>query len=175
MRLSLRHSFAAFDGLPPRLWLLCAVGLVNRAGTMVVPFLTLYLVSERGFDTAEVGLVGVSFGTGAIAGSLLGGFACHRLGVITVTLGSLVLGAAAFFVLPWLDTPRAMAVGVLVASTLNDAFRPALMTAVASTVEPAPPGASAVGHATGPQPRHGPGPGDRGPGRGHRLYVAVHR
>ncbi|MCH9685737.1 MAG: MFS transporter [Deltaproteobacteria bacterium] len=137
MRLSLRHSFAAFHGLPPRLWLLCAVGLVNRAGTMVVPFLTLYLVSERGYSTSDVGLIGACFGGGAIAGSLLGGFASHRFGVIAVTLSSLVLGAAAFAVLPWLDSPLSMAVGVLVASTVNDAFRPALMTAVASTVDPA--------------------------------------
>lgn len=137
MRLLLSQSFAAFRGLPPQLWLLCGVGLVNRAGTMVVPFLTLYLVSERGYTAAEVGLVGASFGAGAIAGSLLGGFASHRFGVVAVTLSSLLLGAAAFVVLPWLETPRAMAVGVLVASTLNDAFRPALMTAVASTVETA--------------------------------------
>lgn len=136
MRLALRDSFAAFGGLPPRLWLLCAVGLVNRAGTMVVPFLTLFLVSERGYGTGDVGLIGACFGGGAIAGSLLGGFASHRFGVIVVLLGSLVLGATAFAMLPWLHSPRAMAAGVLVASTLNDAFRPALMTAVASTVEP---------------------------------------
>ncbi len=136
MRSPLRQYSAAFAGLPARLWLLCAVGLVNRAGTMVVPFLTLYLVSERGFSTGDVGLIGACFGGGAIAGSLLGGFASQRFGVIVVLLGSLVLGATAFAALPWLHSPRMMALGVLVASTLNDAFRPALMTAVASTVEP---------------------------------------
>ncbi|TMI91399.1 MAG: MFS transporter, partial [Bacteroidetes bacterium] len=36
----------AYSGLSRSTWLLSIVMLINRSGTMVVPFLTLYLISK---------------------------------------------------------------------------------------------------------------------------------
>lgn len=38
-----RSYVRAFSGLPGEVWILAFATLVNRAGTMVLPFLTLYL------------------------------------------------------------------------------------------------------------------------------------
>jgi predicted MFS family arabinose efflux permease len=64
----------AFAGLSRPVWLISAATLVNRSGTMVLPFLTLFLTSERGFTATEAGQTLALYGIGGIAGSYLGGW-----------------------------------------------------------------------------------------------------
>ena len=45
LRATFAHYRASFGGLPAITWLLCVAGFVNRAGAMVVPFLSLWLPS----------------------------------------------------------------------------------------------------------------------------------
>ena len=45
----------SFHGLRKEVWWLALVTLINRAGAMVVPFLSLYLKEDRGFDLSQVG------------------------------------------------------------------------------------------------------------------------
>ena len=47
--------------------------LVNRAGTMVLPFLTLYLAGQFGWSPAAAGRMLALYGAGAIGGAFLGG------------------------------------------------------------------------------------------------------
>jgi predicted MFS family arabinose efflux permease len=58
-----------FSGLPRDVWLLSLVTFVHRSGTMVLPFLTLYLTSERVFSVREAGGVLSLYGVGAIGGA----------------------------------------------------------------------------------------------------------
>lgn len=53
---------------------------VTAAGTMVVAFLPLYLVSARGLSAATAGVIAGSYGVGVIAGNLLGGAIGDRIG-----------------------------------------------------------------------------------------------
>ena len=46
-----------FTGLPREVWFLCLVTFVQRSGTMVLPFLTLYLTQRQGFSVQEAGVV----------------------------------------------------------------------------------------------------------------------
>ena len=126
----------AFRGLPPVVWRLSAGLFVNRAGTMVLPFLSLYLVRELGYETAAAGAVLFAFGLGSIAGSYLGGAISGRAGTVRVQILSLVLAGASFLALVPLRSVAAMAVGVFVAGGVSDAYRPACMTAV---IEASPP------------------------------------
>ena len=48
---------AAFRGLPREVWLLAFVALVNRSGSMVLPFFSLYLTRERGMGVVQAGTV----------------------------------------------------------------------------------------------------------------------
>jgi peptidyl-tRNA hydrolase len=43
-----RHYISAFAGFSREIWLLTFATFVNRAGTMVVPFLSLYLTKDMG-------------------------------------------------------------------------------------------------------------------------------
>jgi len=127
---------AAFAGLPREVWLLALGTLVNRAGTMVLPFLSLYLTVRLRFTVAEAGLVLGLWGVGSMAGSYLGGRLADRCGPLAVQIGSLLAVGTGFLVLARLEALPAVAVAVLAVSTVGDAFRPALLVA-ASTFSPA--------------------------------------
>ena len=47
------HPWRGLERLPRAAWVLSAVTLVNRAGTMVLPFLVLYLPEGLGFDADD--------------------------------------------------------------------------------------------------------------------------
>jgi predicted MFS family arabinose efflux permease len=123
---------AAFSGLPREVWLLALGTLVNRAGTMVLPFLSLYLTVRLRFSVAEAGLVLGMWGVGSMAGSYLGGRLADRFGPLRVQVGSLLAVGAGFLLLSRLEGLAAVAVAVLAVSTVGDAFRPALLVAAAT-------------------------------------------
>lgn len=66
--------FRSFSGIPRVVWLLSGVSLINRTGTMVVCFLTLYLTQRLGFDLRSAGYVLVFYGVGTMAGLYTGGW-----------------------------------------------------------------------------------------------------
>ncbi len=125
----------AFRGLPDVVWRLSAGLFINRAGTMVLPFLSLYVVRQLGYSTAAASAVLFAFGLGSIAGSYAGGAVCGRLGTVRVQVLSLVLSAAAFLALAALRSVPALAAGAFVAAAVSDAYRPACLAAV---IEAAP-------------------------------------
>jgi len=130
---SLRDLYrSAFAGLPGPVWALAAVTLVNRAGTMVLPFLMLYLTTQRGYSATEAGLALSLYGVGAVGGSVLGGRAADRIGSIRTQGLSLVLTAATFFVLGGLRSRAAIGAAILTLAVVGEAFRPASATAFAA-------------------------------------------
>ena len=121
----------AFSGLPRLVWILAGGALVNRAGTMVLPFLSLYLTRDFGLSVEKAGIVLAVFGLGAMVGALVGGRLTDRFGAIRIQLLSLALSGAGFILLGQLRTFPTMIAGVFLVSVVSEAFRPALMAAVA--------------------------------------------
>ncbi|RMF73216.1 MAG: MFS transporter [Acidobacteria bacterium] len=130
MRRALAFWVGAYSGLPRAVWIVCAGMLINRAGTMVLPFLGLYLTRELGFPKATAGWVLLGFGLGSLLGSAVGGRLTDRAGAVRVQVGALLAGGVAFVALAWPRTPWTLGAGVFIAAALSDAFRPAAMTAV---------------------------------------------
>lgn len=52
-------------GLSKEVWWLALITLINRAGTMVIPFLSLYLINDVGLTLENVGIVMSCFGAGS--------------------------------------------------------------------------------------------------------------
>ncbi len=127
----------AYGGLSRSIWLLALVMLINRSGTMVIPFLTVYLTASLGFGVGEAGLVVTVFGLGSIVGTLLGGRLSDRFGYFPVMFWSLVLGGLLFFVLGQMRTLSTICATVFVLSVVAEAFRPANSASVASYATPA--------------------------------------
>lgn len=128
---------SAFAGLSRDIWLLSLVLLVNRAGTMVLPFLALYLTKEKGFPVTVAGQILGLYGIGAIAGAYLGGWLSDRIGSIRVMQLSLFSSALFYFFLSQLESLFAISAIVLCLSAVAEAYRPATMSAATGFSHPA--------------------------------------
>jgi predicted MFS family arabinose efflux permease len=123
----------AYSGLSRATWLLSSVMLVNRSGTMVVPFMTIYLTSPAmGYSIAQAGLVMGIFGLGAICGGFVGGRLVDRWWFHRVQLAALCGGGIAFMILGQVKSYPLICVCTFLLSVVNDAFRPANSTAIAT-------------------------------------------
>lgn len=122
--------------LPPTFWFLWVGTIVNRLGSFVIPFLSLYLTSQRGLTVSQAGLMISLFGAGAFLSHIVGGELTDRLGRRPVLLLSL-------FVTPVLTISLGLgrAIPLIAASTFvlglfMDLYRPAVNAAVADLVAP---------------------------------------
>lgn len=71
----------AYSGLSKETWLLSLIMLINRSGTMVVPFMTLYLTCpQMGYTIGQAGIVFGLVGAGAFSGAWLGGRLTDKIG-----------------------------------------------------------------------------------------------
>ena len=131
MLASVLHLYKnAFTGLNPSVWLLSLVQLINRSGTMVVPFMTMYMTQSQGVSITQAGFVLTCFGVGSILGALAGGKLTDKFGYYPVMLGTLTFGGFSFFVLGLLHDYTWICVMTFVLAMINEAFRPAGMTAI---------------------------------------------
>lgn len=120
----------AFSGLSKETWLLSLVMLINRSGTMVVPFMTLYL-TDMGYSIGKAGFVIGFFGAGAFSGAWLGGKMTDKLGFYPVQLFTLLFGGLLFIVLGQMRSYELICLFTFLLSFVNEAFRPANSTAIA--------------------------------------------
>lgn len=122
----------AYSGLSKQTWLLSLIMLINRSGTMVVPFMSLYLTSpEMGYSVGEAGIVFGLFGAGAFSGAWLGGRLTDKIGFYPVQLFTLTVGGILFMVLGQMNTYPLICIFTFLLSFVNEAFRPANSTAIA--------------------------------------------
>ena len=110
--------------------------LINRCGTMVIIFMTIYLTEELDWSLTETGIAMSVFGLGSAAGSFIGGWLTDRIGYYNTMFWSLLLGGLSFFVLMYMNTLLSYCITVFVVSTISDAFRPASMASVSSYAKP---------------------------------------
>jgi predicted MFS family arabinose efflux permease len=122
---------SSFAGLSKQTWLLSFVMLVNRSGTMVVPFMTLYLTSRSmGYTLSDAGIVMGLFGLGSIVGAYFGGKLTDRIGFRKVQVVTLFCGGLLFFVLGHVKTFPLICLFSFILSVVNEAFRPANSSAI---------------------------------------------
>jgi MFS family permease len=126
----------AFSGLNRAVWLLALTTLVNRSGTMVLPFLILYLTQKQGFATTDAGKALGIYGVGGVLGSYLGGWLCDRVPPRRVMVGSLALAGVGFILLGQLDARPAILVNIFFLGLVGEGFRPANGAAVAAASPP---------------------------------------
>ena len=122
----------AYSGLSKQTWLLSLIMLINRSGTMVVPFMSLYLTSPKmGYSVGDAGIVFGLFGAGAFCGAWLGGRLTDKIGFYPVQLFTLTVGGILFMLLGQMKTYPLICTFTFLLSFVNEAFRPANSTAIA--------------------------------------------
>lgn len=119
-----------YKGLSTEVWLLALVTLINRAGAMVIPFMSLYLTNYLNFSLGQVGWIMTCFGIGSVFGVYLGGKLSDKIGYYKVMYGSLILTGLMFFILQVITQFYLICLGVMCLSLIADAFRPAMWVAL---------------------------------------------
>lgn len=120
-----REYKRAFSGLPIAVWYLAMVVLVNRAGSMVLPFLALYVTEGLQLGDSAAGWMLAIYGMGSCAGAFIGGMVADRLGPFRVQIASLVVSGMGYFLMTLADSFTSLACIVVLTSFSADAFRPA--------------------------------------------------
>ncbi|MBI4371646.1 MAG: MFS transporter [Elusimicrobia bacterium] len=82
--------------------------LINRMGTMALPFLALYLTQRRGFTVSQAGTVLGAYGAGALAAGPLSGWLCDRWGAAPLMTASLCASGAVVLLYPLAASPFAV-------------------------------------------------------------------
>ena len=121
----------SYGGLSRSAWWLSLVMLINRSGTMVVPFMTMYLTQELEVGIGKAGFVMSLFGAGAIAGALIGGKVTDKIGFYFVQMFTLLGGGVMFIILGQMKSYVAICITTFILSMINEAFRPANAVAIA--------------------------------------------
>jgi predicted MFS family arabinose efflux permease len=125
-----------FKGLSKEVWWLALITLINRAGTMVIPFLSLYLTKNLNFSLSDVGWIMSAFGLGSVFGSWIGGKLTDKIGFYKVMIFSLLLTGILFIGLQYLTTFNTFCFGIFLVMLIADAFRPAMFVALSAYSKP---------------------------------------
>ncbi|HRG60153.1 MAG TPA: MFS transporter [Bacteroidia bacterium] len=127
---------AAFSGISKTVWFLAVAMLINRCGTMVVVFMTVYATKKLNFSVEQAGSIMSMFGLGSLIGVLIGGKLTDKIGYYKVMVGSLFIGGIHFFILAQLTDFYYILICIFFVSLFGEAFRPANMAAIASLSKP---------------------------------------
>jgi predicted MFS family arabinose efflux permease len=120
----------AYGGLSRSIWLLSLAQFINRAGSMVVFFMAVYLRDDIGLDLAQVGVVMSCFGIGALVGVYAGGKLSDKIGHYPVMVVSLLGGFVMFMLASQVEEFISLCVVMFLLSAFGDGFRPAGMVAI---------------------------------------------
>lgn len=127
-----RYYKSAFSGLSREVWLLALTLLVNRSGTMVLPFLALYVTNELGLTPVVAGKLLAGYGLGAIVGAYLGGLGTDRLGAIRTQGLSLWLSGFTFLAMGQTHHIPVLSGLLFLQGVFSESYRPASMSAAAA-------------------------------------------
>ena len=125
-----------FRGFRREVWILAIVTFINRAGVMVVPFLSKYLKEDLHFSYSEVGWIMVAFGVGSLAGSWLGGKLSDKIGFYKIMLFSLFFSGIILILLQYVTSFWGLCTGFFLLMIVADMFRPAMFVAIGAYAKP---------------------------------------
>jgi predicted MFS family arabinose efflux permease len=136
MKTLFKNYLSTFDGLSREVWWLALITFVNRAGTMVIPFLTLYLTEDLSFSLPQVAWIMSCFGLGSVVGTWIGGKLTDQIGYYKVMVRSLLSTGIVFIALQFLTTFTQVCLGIFLVMVVADTFRPAMFVAMSVYSKP---------------------------------------
>jgi MFS family permease len=117
-------------GLPRDSWTLAIVTVINRLGTMVLPFLMLHLTKNLGIEPARAGLTLSGYGVAALTAAPVAGRLSDRIGAARMLKVSLFATGILMWILPMAKAWGAVSLAVFLLGIAAEAFRPASMALV---------------------------------------------
>lgn len=124
------------EGLPPAYWLIWTGTLINRLGGFVIPFLTLYLTTQRAIPVNQAALMVSLFGAGSFIAQLSGGELTDRLGRRPIMLMSFFITPIFMIILGLARGLTLISIATFMVGFCTDLYRPAVGAAIADLVPP---------------------------------------
>lgn len=125
-----------FRGFRREVWILTLITFINRAGTMVLPFLSKYLHDDLHFTYKQIGNILVCFGIGSMVGSWLGGKLSDKIGFYKIMIFSLFVSGLMFFGLQYITSYIGLCIAVFSIMVVADMFRPAMFVSIGAYAKP---------------------------------------
>ena len=126
----------AYGGLSKEVWILSFALFVNRCGSMVLAFLTLYLTEKLGFSILGAGAIFSIYGLGSISGAYLSGRLIKPVGAVRIQIVGLAVAVPLFMIVPLFETFTGVGVAMFVLSLFVESVRPANNVAVTQFTRP---------------------------------------
>lgn len=136
LRTGFRSYINNFKGFRREVWILALITFINRAGTMVLPFLSRYLKENLHFTYGQVGWIMVAFGLGSMLGSWLGGKLSDKIGFYKIMIFSLFTSGILFFTLQYITSFWGLCFGMFTIMAIADMFRPAMFVSLSVYAKP---------------------------------------
>ncbi|MNS30052.1 putative 3-hydroxyphenylpropionic transporter MhpT [compost metagenome] len=136
LKTALTHYINNFQGFTREVWILAIITFINRAGTMVLPFLSKYLKEDLHFTYNQVGWIMVAFGFGSMLGSWLGGKLSDKIGFYKIMIFSLFTSGVSLFFVQYITTFWTLCAAMFVLMTIADMFRPAMFVSLGAYAKP---------------------------------------
>ena len=130
----LKNPYSGLKNIPRNIWILTLATLINRAGTMVLPFIALYARQELKVSTGDAGLVLFFYGVGAFLSSPFSGKLSDKIGALKLMVISLITSGL-FLFLYSVVTNFVTFLGLsFIWGVLSEAFRPASMSFISNEI-----------------------------------------
>jgi predicted MFS family arabinose efflux permease len=126
----------AFSGLHRNTWMLAVSMFVNRSGSMVLLFSSLYMTKELHFSVSQTGLIMSLYGIGSVLGAYAGGWLTDRMNYFSLMLWSLVGCGLILLLMLVATTPLTVGLVIFFYPLVGDMFRPANSTAITAYSTP---------------------------------------
>lgn len=136
MKTLFKNYLNTFKGLSREVWWLALITFINRAGTMVIPFLTIYLNEDLSFSFPQIAWIMSCFGLGSVVGTWIGGQLTDQIGYYKVMVRSLLSTGFVFIALQFLTSFTQVCIGIFLVMVVADTFRPAMFVAMSVYSKP---------------------------------------
>ncbi|MBX3394591.1 MAG: MFS transporter [Phycisphaerae bacterium] len=122
--------------LPRTVHILCLGTLINRAGSFLLMFLTIYVGDRLGFGPRFATFCIGVFGFGSLCGALFGGQFADQFGRKRVMVFSLITGSLILAAFPLISSRVVMVVAILMYAMIMDMYRPATSAMISDITRP---------------------------------------
>ena len=126
----------SFANIQRNVWILSIAMFINRSGSMVLLFTSLYLTKDLKFTIAEAGIALSFYGIGSVLGSYAGGWLTDRKNFFDIMFLSLISSGLILLLLLVATSPFAISLIIFAYAFAADIFRPANSKAIATYSTP---------------------------------------
>ena len=126
----------AFSNLQRNAWVLSIALFINRSGSMVLLFTSLYLTNELHFSISQAGFVMSFYGIGSVLGSYTGGWLTDRRNYFDIMIFSLISSGLILLLMLVTTSIFCLCAVIFFYALAADMFRPANAASIAAYSTP---------------------------------------